>query len=166
MNDDQHREEVRERRETAARKYMPEQVNLLLIAEAPPAAHDRYFYFENVKSNDWLFNGVTEVVLGQKPDRSKKAHILAHLKERGVFLIDLKQDPVDKSSLKNCVPDLVRRCALLKPRRIILIKATVFDIAYRSLRDAGLPVVNKRIYFPSNGRQKDFRNQFAEALVV
>ena len=117
-------------------------------------------------SDDWLFIGVAEVVLGQKPDRSDKAKVLAQLRDRGVFLIDLKQDPADGSGLKNHTPDLVSRCALLKPRRIILIKATVFDVAHGPLRAAGLPVVNKRVYFPSTGRQKDFRKQFTEALVA
>jgi hypothetical protein len=36
--------DVRRRRAEAARKYQPDPVRLLLIAEAPPAATDRYFY--------------------------------------------------------------------------------------------------------------------------
>jgi hypothetical protein len=59
-------------REAAARKYIPKRVDLLLVAEAPPAADDRYFYFEHVHSDDWLFLGVAEVLLGEKPGRATK----------------------------------------------------------------------------------------------
>lgn len=55
-------------------------------------------------------------------------------------------------------------CKALAPERIILIKATVYDAAYRPLRVAGLPVIDKRVFFPSTGRQEDFRRQFGEAL--
>lgn len=161
---DQRRKHLRERRDAAARKYMPERIDPLLVAEAPPVADDRYFYFENPTSNDWLFTGVAEVLLGRKPGKADKTSALARLRDRGVYLIDLKLDPVDGSDLKYHTPYLVSRCALLRPRRIILIKATVFDAAYESLKMAGLPVVNKRVYFPSTGRQKDFKKQFVEAL--
>jgi hypothetical protein len=91
--------------------------------------------------------------------------VLAELKNRGTFLIDLKLHPVDGSDLAVYVPDLVTRCAALKPRRIVLIKATVFDAAYRPLLAAGLPVINQRVYFPSTARQTEFKKQFAEALM-
>jgi hypothetical protein len=40
------------RRDAAARRYRPETIQLLLIAEAPPSALDRYFYFEDVPDHD------------------------------------------------------------------------------------------------------------------
>jgi hypothetical protein len=40
---------ARELCETAARRYRPERIDLLLVAEAPPPADDRYFYFEHVQ---------------------------------------------------------------------------------------------------------------------
>jgi hypothetical protein len=45
-----------------------------------------------------------------------------------------------------------------------LIKANVFDIAFATLRAAGLPVVPVRIPFPGSGQQKRFREAFAAAL--
>ena len=125
MSKDGDRRRVRELRDAAARKYLPERVDLLLVAEAPPAADDRYFYFEHVHSHDWLFLGVAEVLLGDKPGRATKASTLAELKNRGTFLIDLKLDPADSSDLAMHVPDLVARCAALRPRRIVLIKAPI-----------------------------------------
>ena len=164
MGSDDYRLQLRDKRALAAAKYLPEKINLLIVAEAPPNASNRYFYFDDIKSSDWLFRGVVEVLLGEAPSRRDKAHYLAELRERGVFLIDLKLDPVDETELEVYVPDLISRCKELQPNRIVLVKATVFDAAYGPLRDAGLPVVNKRVYFPSTGRQADFRRQFAEAV--
>jgi hypothetical protein len=148
----------------AAKQYKPDRVRVLLVAEAPPAADDRYFYFEEVTSNDWLFLGVAEVLLGRRPKRWEKPASLKELQGMGLFMIDLKLDPVDGSSLHVYVPGLVARCRALAPGRIILIKATVFDAAFSTLRAAGLPVINQRVYFPSTGRQGEFREQFARAL--
>jgi hypothetical protein len=38
-------------------------VRLLLVAEAPPAALDRYFYFEDVPRHDSLFRYVARAIL-------------------------------------------------------------------------------------------------------
>ena len=164
LNAEAHLQAVRERREAAALKYKPSKINLLLVAEAPPSADDRYFYFDHVTIHDWLYLGVTEILLSNNRSRSNKAMGLAELRESGVFLIDLKLDPMDGSRLQSYVPELISRCRTLNPKRIILIKATVFDAAYDALKAAELPVVNKRIYFPSTGRQGEFRHQFREAL--
>jgi hypothetical protein len=164
MNQEAHRIEVMARRQRAAEKYKPDRVRVLLVAEAPPAADDRYFYFEEVTSHDWLFLGVAEVLLRRKPARREKPASLKELQEMGLFLIDLKLDPVDGSPLHESVPDLVARCRALSPEKIILIKATVFDSAFSTLRAAGLPVIKERVYFPSTGRQGEFRKQFARAL--
>lgn len=158
------RMQARKRRQEAALKYRPKDVKLLLVAEAPPADESRYFYFEDVTTNDWLFRGVVEVLFGETPDRSDKAKWLKALKDRGMFVVDMKLDPVDDSDLEAYVPDLVSRCQLLRPEHIIVIKVTVYDAAYEELRAAGLPVVEKRIPFPSTGQQGRFREEFKEAL--
>ncbi|MGF6408386.1 hypothetical protein [Paraburkholderia sp. MM5482-R1] len=158
------RQRARQQREVAARKYLPDSVELLLVAEAPPVADDRYFYFENVASHDHLFRHVAEVLLGETPSRLSKGQALEELKQRGVFLVDLKLDPIDGSDLTAYVDDLIERCKALKPRRIVLIKSSVYDVAYQRLRVVGLPVVDEKVYFPSSGRQNDFRRQFREAL--
>ena len=155
---------ARKRREVAARKFQPGKVRLLLVAEAPPRADDRYFYFEDVASHDWLFRGVVEVLFGQKPSRTDKPILLSRLKNSGVFLIDLKLDPVDGSPLNGHVPGLVSRCQRLRPKYIVLIKASVYDAAYHVLRDFGLPVIDKRIPFPSTGQQGRFHRQFGAAV--
>jgi hypothetical protein len=78
---------ARRRREEAAARYEPEHVRLLLIAEAPPAALDRYFYFEDVGGQDSLFRYVARTVLDAEPSRGDKAALLSRLRDAGVFLI-------------------------------------------------------------------------------
>jgi hypothetical protein len=155
----------RELREKAAALYKPERVKLLLIAEAPPAAVDRYFYFPEVTSQDSLFRYVASSVLGAVPTRANKAELLGKLRDAGVFLIDVCLNPIfDKSDLGACIPDLVERAMALSPQHIILIKATVYDVAFGPLSDAGLPVVDERIPFPGSGQQLRFRQLFGSAL--
>ena len=77
---------ARRRRQSAAARWRPADVDLLLVAEAPPSALDRYFYFEDVRTHDSLFRHVVEAVLGERPTRDKAPYLDA-LRERGVFLI-------------------------------------------------------------------------------
>lgn len=115
--------------------------------------------------HDWLFRAVVRALLpNAELTRSNKASLLAELRDRGVFLIDLKPDPVDGSDLSPHVPALLARIAELEPERIILIKADVYDAAYGALDAAGLPVSKVRVPFPSSGRQREFAVAFGRAL--
>ncbi|MDQ3647626.1 MAG: hypothetical protein M3433_03390 [Actinomycetota bacterium] len=154
----------RQRRARAARKYKPQRVKLLLVGEAPPAALDRYFYFEDAHGHDSLFRYVVRAVLKTEPTRSDKREMLARLRDTGVFLVDLKIDPVDGSPLAEHVPGLLGRVRRLEPKKIILIKATVYDAAYAALSEAGLPVVPVRVPFPGSGQQRRFEEDFRRAL--
>ena len=154
---------ARRRRYRAARRYRPENVQLLLVAEAPPASLDRYFYFPDVRAHDSLFRHVASEILRREPSRENKAELLRLLRDAGVFLIDLKLDPTDGSPLAGHVPSLLRRVRRLQPDKVILIKATVYDAAYRPLRDAGFPVVDVRVPFPGSGQQARFRKAFRTA---
>jgi hypothetical protein len=156
--------QARERRRTAAERYRPSEIRLLLVAEAPPAALDRYFYFPDVTTQDSLFRYVARAVLGWEPTRQNKRELLEALKGRGVFLIDLQEEPRDGTPLGRYVPWLIERCRTLRPTRIILIKATVYDAAYIALLGAGLPVSSVRVPFPGSGRQREFLAAFARAL--
>ncbi|MFL0156548.1 hypothetical protein [Mycobacteroides chelonae] len=157
--------EVRRRRATASERYRPDRVRLLLVAQSPPDAADRYFYFTDVATQDSLFRSVARAILPHtEPTRDNKASLLAQLRDHGVFLIDLKPDPVDGAPLSPYVPALLTRIAELAPERIVLIKADVFDTAYSALAAAGLPVSKVRIPFPSSGRQGEFAEAFGRAL--
>lgn len=155
--------DLRRRRQAAAR-YKPAAIDLLLVAEAPPKSPDRYFYFTDVREQDSLFRYVYRVLLAREPSRVDKHGLLEELRDHGVFLIDLKETPVDGTPLMDFVPALVERCRELKAQRIVLIKATVFDAAYQHLKAAGLPVSNVPVPFPGSGRQQEFLESFGRAV--
>ena len=46
----------------------------------------------------------------------------------------------------------------------MLIGAPLYDIAFASLRAAGLPVVDARLPYPGSGQQRRFAEGFALAL--
>ena len=158
-------DEARRRRAAAARRWRPETVDLLLVDEAPPSALDRYFYFEDVATQDSLFRYVVAGVLGVRPTRDK-APLLAELREAGVFLIDACPDPFRhrREALAGCLPDLLARAAELRPRRVVIIGAPLYDLAFEPLRTAGLPVVDARLPYPGSGQQRRFAEGFAAAL--
>jgi hypothetical protein len=128
------------------------------------AALDRYFYFEDVRTQDSLFRYIARSILGVEPTRENKPQLLARLRDRGVFLTDLKPDPVDGTPLSDSVPALVRRARRMKLEKIILIRATIYDAAFDALREAGLPVIDERVPFPGSGQQRRFEVAFARAL--
>src|SRR5258706_1857491 len=86
---------ARSRRNRWARHFRPEKVRLLLIAEAPPSALDRYFYFPTVPTQDSLFREVARAFLSMEPTRGNKRELLKGLQEEGVFLIDTVLEPVE-----------------------------------------------------------------------
>jgi hypothetical protein len=157
--------QARRRRDAAAARYRPETVELLLIAEAPPRALDRYFYFADVPDQDSLFRHVVRAVLGVEPSRPEKADQLNCLADRGVFLIDLKLEPkLEGETLEDYVADLVARAVELRPRHVITIKANVCDLVQPALRAAGLDVLDQRIPFPGSGQQRRFLQTMGDAL--
>lgn len=105
-------------------------------------------------------------VLGQTPSREGKKAALGALRDRGVFLVDLKPDPFDSRPLHRFVGNLVDRCRLIGPRAIVLIKADAYDAARSPPHAAGLPVVEIRIPFPGSGQQRKFESSFSRALEV
>lgn len=157
-------DEAARRRREAAERYRPEAVRLLIVAHAPPERIERYFYFETVGEKDDLFRYVVKGLFGSSPERRDKANWLGRLRDGGVFLVDLLERPYDGSELAGHVPDLIERVRRLDPEHVVVIKVDVFDAAYRRLRAAGLPVVNKRIPFPGSGQQLRFESAFAEAV--
>jgi len=156
--------EASELRHAAAAKYRPERIKVLLVAECPPPRLSRYFYFEDVEHHDRLFWSIAKGVLGVvMKDRAEKPRYLEQLRRQGVFLIDLKEDPSDPKPSSEWVESLIGRCRELLPEKIIVLNGNVFDAAFMRLRDAGLPVINRRIPYP-DGDELEFASAFAQAL--
>src|SRR5436190_792583 len=152
-------------RHGAAVKYPAPHIEALLGAGCPPPRLSRYFYFEDVEHHDRLFWSIAKAVTGVvMKDRTDKPIYLEELKRRGVFLIDLKDDPNDRRTWSECVDALIHRCRELSPEKIIVLKGNVFDATFTRLRDAGLPVINRRVPFPTGGNELEFASVFAQAL--
>lgn len=160
--------------EKAREKYKPETIKLLLIAEAAPDGLDRFFYYEDVKTKDYLFLGVIEALnpdlkdayLASGRNSDAKRIILEELKAIGIYLIDLYQLPVSlsfepdaeavartKASISNLVD---------QKTPIIAIKVNVYEALKHELRDYNL--IQERIPFPSSGQQTNFKVSFERAL--
>jgi hypothetical protein len=157
--------EARAQRATAAARFTPSRIKLLLVAEAPPSSNDRYFYYPYVSTHDSLFRYVVRLVLGREATRENKPELLAALRDAGVYLMDASPDPVSAlADLKPLLTDAVTRAADLKPDHIIILKVGVFDLLYSPMKKARLPVVNQRVAFPGSGQQRRFEVEMAAAL--
>jgi hypothetical protein len=153
---------ARRRRERWAKRFRPEDIDVLLIAEAPPSAVERYFYFPDVLTQDSLFREVARA-FGIEPSRERKLSDLQQLRDKGVYLIDAALEPL-AGPLRVDHSRLAARIHRLRPRRIIVVKAGVFDQVYGPLRERRLPVIDERIPFPGNGQQLKFRAAMKRAL--
>lgn len=169
--------ELKKQLEKARLKYKPQKIKYLLIAEAPPDSIDRFFYYDNVKQHDYLFLGVALalypelknqfIISGRSADIKKS--ILHKLKADSFYLLDLSELPLTlmTGDLSAHLPTLVTKIKSVSDAntKIILIKATVYDIAFKYLQDIGFQnVLDVRIPFPGQGGQTLFQQKFKEAL--
>lgn len=167
-------------RDEARARYRPDNIKLLLIAEAPPAALDRFFYFENVKDHDHLYIETMNALYCQKPynvghlRRNKKSY-LERFRTDGFFMIDAVEDPIDQAvSNRNSESiiierrqDLFDRLEKLKVRdaKIILVKASVYHSLFGPMKNLGYNIINEGVVpFPSTGQQERYRTMFRKLV--
>jgi hypothetical protein len=167
---------LKDRYTRARNKFKPPQIKTLLVAEAPPCSLDRYFYFEDVPTQDSLFLEVMGVlypdqkvrylVSGRDPDL--KRELLESFKEDGYWLMDLSEIPTSllNDPIGGCVPSLLKRMEkdIESNTQIVLIKANVYDTCYEPLISNGYKVHNERIPFPGSGQQRVFREKFLKVI--
>ena len=53
---------IKKKIDSARETYKPESIKLLFIAEAPPEEIKRFFYYEEVKDNDWLYLAIVKAL--------------------------------------------------------------------------------------------------------
>jgi hypothetical protein len=155
-------------------KFKPKRIRLVLIAESPQVS-GKYFYDATGDVSEPLFKALIKH-LGMKTLPAAKEIGLRKFQQKGWLLVDATYEPVNKSHSRNRVikrdypklrQDLVR---LTKPKQasvpLVLIKANVCRILELPLRADGFNVLNngRLVYFPSYGRQNDFRRQFGMIL--
>jgi hypothetical protein len=157
------------------REYEPENIRLVIIAESPPAS-GKYFYDPTGSAKEPLFAAIM-LQLGLAP--TTKEIGLRELQQRGWVLVDATYQPVDKLTkdaghdrnevIAKDYPLLLDDLTILMPDQsipLVLIKANICRILDPLLSKDGFNVLNggKAIYFPSHGRQTDFRDQFRAVL--
>ena len=161
----------------AAEKYSPLETNILYIAESPPSDPKHYFYYEDVKTGDWLWIGLMRAIyldeFGETSiERQIKKMWLTRFKHDGYRLIDAIKVPICRSKnsskreklIRNRTSEVVKEVKAISPSQIVLIKATVYDALYIPLKDQSFPVVNARLYFPSSGQQNKFHEGFRKLV--
>ncbi len=159
----------------AREKYKPENIKLLFIAEAPPEQTERFFYYEKVRDNDWLYLAIVKALCGTgtydvAKMRLHKERILPILQQDGIYLMDVCPIPLRNGvSAEWCKNDFVQRLENEKSvskavTEIILIKANIYDCLYLELKNRNYKVQDMRIYFPSSGRQREFAEAMNNAL--
>jgi hypothetical protein len=154
------------------KQHEPKKLNLVMVAESPPAS-GKYFYDATGSPKEPLFAAIM-LQLGISP--ATKEEGLQALREKGWVLVDATYQPVDKLAkdasqnrhevIANDYPLLTEDLLALMPDRsvpVVLIKANVCRILEPLLIEDGYTVLNagSPIYFPSNGRQPDFKKQFS-----
>lgn len=169
--------------ENARRKYLPVRIEWLFIAEAPPTASDRFFYFEQVSSRDSLFIETMRVLYFEaelaraQEIRACKASYLEAFKADGFYLVDACDEPITERKSKRkriraALPALKRNLEELRDddhltaqTKIILVSSSVYAVCNSSLRDAGLNVVNEEpLDFPAFGKQLKYREKLTRLL--
>ena len=175
---------------TAARKYCPVRVDILLLCESPPyAAEERkrpYFFFESNPGSDVLFATVVAALYGEKyqKDPGRKAALLNRMKDDGVWLMDAVEEPINwnshgkiKERDRNRIilahfPDLLDRLKGFREdgkvddeTKLVLVKKNVCELLAERLREEGYKVVNRRaIGFPGYYRDRRTVRGIREAL--
>jgi type I site-specific restriction-modification system R (restriction) subunit len=137
---------ARDRRNRWSRRFRPELVETLLLAEAPPSTLDRYFYFPVVTSQDSLFREVVRAVLNLEPTRSDKTERLRQLKDRGVYRADLDhaiRQIVSRAVVSDEVVDIFAAAGLKKPDISILSDEFLAEVRGMPRRNLAVELLQK-----------------------
>ena len=159
--------DIRRARLKAATKYKPAKTRVLFIAESPPQASERYFYFANVKGHDALWVGLMKALYKSewgetKKERKRKPYWLAKFQNCGFQLIDAVKEPLGGKHdsrvlrIKAEVTALISKIREIAPHEgIVLIKKSVHQVLFRQLKDAGCSVINKTMLpFPARHQKR------------
>jgi len=177
----------------AMARYRPDPLQLLFIAEAPPAYKaNRLFYFNDVQTGDALFLEMMKVIYGAvigftegegfskslsaKKVRACKSELLDRFMSDGYFLIDACERPLPDGATTSAKLTLLRQSLsglkvrvkkLLGDRGIpiVLIGGVTHETCYGPLKDEGYNVINEEmINHPARGGQLLFRKKLRDTL--
>lgn len=161
-------------RQAATDRYRPDPVKTLFVAESPPDAEDRHFYFPNVSRADTLWVELSKVLYGDdfgvtKDERARKAEWLARFQADGHWLIEAVPEPIQKNRREAHILEhsdrVLETIADCRPSRVVLIATPVWRALAEPLRAEGVPLVQTGpVSFPGHGQQRRFREAMASIL--
>ncbi len=154
-------------RATATQKYRPAQVRILFLAESPPAAPDRHFYFEDVTRADTLWVQLMRALYPQEfgetaQERKRKAVWLRRFQREGYWLLDAVPYPIAKQKKEIQIRDNTERVRAViqaaAPEHVVLIAAPVYKVLRQPLAAAGISLPQPQaVPFPGRGQQGRFQ---------
>jgi hypothetical protein len=173
--------------EKIRRRYKPDRVKVLLIAESPPPKADvqssrQFYYADRIRKDDRLFTNTIralypEALVVPEPQLEEhKEDWLQRFKQDGFYMIEALEDSQEhevtkkqrQQRIRDALPRLLTRVGEVADQDtgIILIKSNVFDVAAGPLRDAGFNMLNTELVaYPGHFNQRSYREKLA-ALVA
>jgi hypothetical protein len=168
------------------KRYRPEHILYLFIAESPPPAPDiqssrQFYYADHIRKDDRLFVNTIKAIYPETAEMSEadieaeKKQWLRRFQQDGFYMIEALEDSQEhevtkkqrQARIQAIVPRLIERVRELAANdtKIILIKSNVFDVAATPLRDAGLNVLNTELVdYPGHFNQRAYREKLAGLL--
>jgi len=154
-------------RQQATQQYRPDQVRILFVAESPPSAPDRHFYFTDVTRADTLWVELTRALypaaFGEtRVERQRKQEWLQKFQQAGYWLIEAVPDPIDKKKKEEQIAAnteyVLNLLHAAQPAHVVLIAAPVWKVLQAPIRAAGFSLPQTlAIPFPGRGQQRRFR---------
>ncbi len=152
--------------EEIRKAYLPSRVRILLVAESPPSSGD-FFYVDSGMTRYTMM--AFEKAFGLKFQSTR--HFLEYFKDRGCYLDDLTETPVNnlqcterEQLLKSCVPHLSRRIKQMQPTVIITVLKRIETHVLKAIDQSGISTKAYTLPFPGNGHQNRYTEMLAEIL--
>jgi hypothetical protein len=176
----------------ASRKYRPDILKLLFVAEAPPAYRTgRFFYFTGLREGDTLFLEMMKTLypdevgfsangflkeFSSKLIRIRKSELLNRFRSDGFYLIDAYEQSMPESAstgvktalIRGTLPRLRKKMRRLCGKQtvgIVLIGGPTYHVCAGPLRADGMHVLNTEpLNHPARGGQVLFRSKLRRIL--
>ena len=157
------RYDAADQHEALRQRYRPDRIDILMVGESRPAGGS-FFY----RANSNLYDATRQAVQRATGPVPQGSAFLELLKDRGVWLYDLADTPVNRprgrprrDAVLARIAELVRLLEDAKPRLVVAIKKDLGPSVAEALREAGLDADRLRVLpFPLY----QWRNEYVQGL--
>lgn len=147
-------------------KYRPEKIKNLLVGEAPPSSRKTYFYVPRLMSltrpveNDTSLPAtIFNHYFNKRPETENEyVNFLQQLQERGIFLIDICNDPIKVRGCPEGIQRIIKEISNLRQKMIERkIEIRDQDIIFLLARKNYSKYIRREFPASKRIRWKDFR---------